>query len=158
MKATLFLLFAICLFAFTIFHPTQPAPLTTEQNVTFQPIVENIELGSSAWYIRTIKVYYTDALSVPITLTNGDTLSSYCTDSTSVTFISNNDTIILYSVKRMSCVILAVINLNDAHVSFLRNNVVKHAVIKNLITDNVFNVYINDSTYFKRVLKEFEKR
>ncbi len=56
----------------------------------------------------------------------------------------------------MSCVILAVINLNDTHVSFLRNNAVKRAVIHNLITDNVFNVEIKDSTYFKRVLKAFE--
>jgi hypothetical protein len=155
MKATLFLLFAISIFAFTILTHEQPKPLI-EQNITFQPIVENIELGRGYWYIRTIKVYYTDALSTPISLSNGDTLSSYCTDSTSVAFISNNDTIIVYSVKRMSCVILAVINLNDTHISFLRNNALKRAVIHNLITDNVFNIEIKDSTYFKRVLKAFE--
>jgi len=158
MKAILFLLFAVCLFAFTLFNPSQPPPLTTKQNVTFQPIVENIELGSSAWYIRTIKVYYADTMPSPLLLSNGDVLTTYCTDSTSVTFISNNDTIIIYSLKRMSCVILAVLNLNDTHISFLRNNVVKRALIKNLITDHVFNVHIQDSTYFKRVFKEFEKQ
>lgn len=135
--------------------PPQPQPLV-EQTVTFCPIVENIDLGRDYWYIRTIKVYYTDSTPTPILLSNGDSLTTYCTDSTSVSFISSNDTIIIYSVKRMSCAILAVINLNDTHVSFLRNNAVKRAVIHNLITDNVFNVEIKDSTYFKRVLKAFE--
>lgn len=155
MRATLLLILVVILFAFTFLNKSQPKPLV-EQNVTFQPIVENIDSGSDYWYIRTIKIYYDDPMKKIILLSNGDTLKNYCTDSTRVTFISNNDTIVVYSVKRMSCVILTVINLKDEHISFLKQNALKRVLIENLVTDNTINIQIKDSMYFKNVLKTFE--
>ena len=131
-------------------------PSITSQGITFTPIVENIELGRSYWYIRTIKIYYKDTLTSPLFFRIGSPLYSYCTDSTRVSFISYSDTLTIHSVKRMSCVILAVINLSDEQTHWMRENNVLEASICNIATQNTYNVTLPDSTYFKRLFTYYQ--
>jgi hypothetical protein len=132
----------------------QPAPYIQE-SLSVQPILENAELGSKYWYIRSIKVYYKDPMKEPIYLSRGDSLYSYCSDSTVITIKSLTDSIIIPSVKRMSCEILAVINLTRRESEWLKSHVVYEFIILNTVTDNRYIVYMHDTEYFRRLMLKY---
>lgn len=132
----------------------QPAPYIQE-SLSVQPILENAELGSKYWYIRSIKVYYKDPMVEPIYLSRGDSLYSYCSDSSVITFKSITDSISIPSVKRMSCEILAIINLTKRDSEWLKSHIVYEFIVLNTVTDNRYTIYMHDTEYFRRLLLKY---
>lgn len=152
MKYITFVLFFISLL---LIGQMQPSPLE-EEGIKIQPIVDNLEMGEKYWYIQTIKLYYKDTIGFkPIAFRIGDPLISRCTDSTLVTFISKGDSLSIYSIKRISCDIVAYFNLNAYEIKWLKNKLVDKIIIRNIVTDNSYIVYVNDTKYFYKVFNKY---
>lgn len=149
-----YLVFALALLS-VILTAQQPEPLV-QKNIKIQPIVENLEMGDKYWYVQTIKIYYKDTIGFkPISFRRGDPLTSRCSDSTYVTFISKGDSLSTYSIRRLSCEIVAYFNLNSYEIRWLKEHLIDKIVIRNIVTDNSYIVYINDTTYLYEVLNKY---
>jgi hypothetical protein len=149
-----YLVFALALLSI-ILVAQQPEPLV-QKDIKIQPIVENLEMGEKYWYVQTVKIYYKDTIGFkPISFRRGDPLTSRCTDSTYVTFISEGDSLSTYSIRRLSCEIIAYFNLNSYEVNWLKNHFITKIMIRNIVTDNSYLVYINDTTYLYEVLSKY---
>jgi hypothetical protein len=149
-----YLVFALALLS-VILTAQQPEPLV-QKDIKMQPIVENLEMGEKYWYVQTVKIYYKDTIGFkPISFRRGDPLTSRCTDSTYVTFISGGDSLSTYSIGRLSCEIIAYFNLNSYEVNWLKNHFINKIMIRNIVTDNSYLVYINDTTYLYEVLNKY---
>jgi hypothetical protein len=149
-----YLVFALALLSI-ILTAQQPEPLV-QKNIKIQPIVENLEMGDKYWYVQTIKIYYKDTIGFkPISFRRGDPLTSRCSDSTFVTFISRGDSLSTYSIRRLSCEIVAYFNLNSYEIRWLKEHLVDKIVIRNIVTDNSYIVYINDTTYLYEVFNKY---
>jgi hypothetical protein len=149
-----YLVFALALLSI-ILTAQQPEPLV-QKNIKIQPIVENLEMGDKYWYVQTIKIYYKDTIGFkPISFRRGDPLTSRCSDSTFVTFISRGDSLSTYSIRRLSCEIVAYFNLNSYEIRWLKEHLIDKIVIRNIVTDNSYIVYINDTTYLYEVLNKY---
>ena len=151
-----FLLCILIIFAFALVSQ-QPAPYIQE-SISVQPIVENYDLGSKYWYIRSIKVYYKDPMKEPIYLSKNDSLYSYCSDSSVITFKSIADSISVPSVKRMSCEILAIINLTKRDSEWLKSHIVYEFIVLNTVTNNRYVIYMHDTEYFRRLLIKYNAK
>jgi hypothetical protein len=134
----------------------QPPPLIlSNSEFILQPVVDNIDLPEYS-SIFTLKVYYKDKLDTPITFRNGDPLNTYCSDSTIVTFyLSNNDSVTIGSLKRMSCKILAIINLTKQQNVMLKNYPLDSIQIHNFVTDNKFLFPVSDKQYLNRWIGKY---
>ncbi len=152
-----FLLCLPLLLVFTFVGGDQP-PAYIQGDVTIQPIVENEDLDIKSQYIRSIKVYYRDPLEKPILLQNKQSLYNYCSDSSVVIFKSVVDSIKIPSVKRMSCEIMAIINLSKRDSEWLKSHIVNEVVVVNTITDNRFSVYMDDKEYFRRLMLKYNAK
>ena len=152
-----FLLCIPLLLVFTLIGGDQPGPYI-QGDITIQPILENDDLDIKYQYIRSIKVYYRDPLEKPIILQNNQALYNYCSDSTVVTFKSISDSIKIPSTKRMSCEILAVINLTKRDSEWLKSHIVNEVAVVNTITDNRFSVYMDDKEYFRRLMLKYNAK
>jgi hypothetical protein len=149
-----YLVFALALLS-VILAAQQPEPLV-QKDIKIQPIVENLEMGEEYWYVQTIKIYYKDTIGFkPISFRRGDPLTSRCSDSTFVTFISRGDSLSTYSIRRLSCEIVAYFNLNSYEIRWLKEHLIDKIVIRNIVTDNSYIVYINDTTYLYEVLNKY---
>ena len=149
-----YLVFALALLS-VILTAQQPEPLI-QKDIKIQPIVENLEMGEQYWYVQTIKVYYKDTIGFkPITFRKGDPLTSRCTDSTLITFLSKGESLSTYSIRRLSCEIIAYFNLNSYEVRWLKTHLVDKIIIRNIVTDNSYIVYINDTDYLYEVLNKY---
>ena len=149
-----YLVFALALLS-VILAAQQPEPLI-QKDIKIQPIVENLEMGEQYWYVQTIKVYYKDTIGFkPITFRKGDPLTSRCTDSTLITFLSKGESLSTYSIRRLSCEIIAYFNLNSYEVRWLKTHLVDKIIIRNIVTDNSYIVYINDTDYLYEVLNKY---
>lgn len=149
-----YLVFVLVLLSI-ILAAQQPEPLLYK-DVKIQPIVENLEMGNKYWYVQTIKIYYKDTIGFkPITFRKGDPLTSRCTDSTLITFISKGESLSTYSIRRLSCEIIAYFNLNSYEVKWLKTHLIDKIVIRNIITDNSYIVYINDTDYLYEILNKY---
>lgn len=149
-----YLVFALALLS-VILTAQQPEPLV-QKNIKIQPIVENLEMGDKYWYVQTIKIYYKDTIGFkPISFRRGDPLTSRCSDSTYVTFISKGDSLSTYSIRRLSCEIVAYFNLNSYEIRWLKEHLIDKIIIRNIVTDNSYIVYINDTTYLYEVLNKY---
>lgn len=149
-----YLVFALALLSI-ILTAQQPEPLV-QKNIKIQPIVENLEMGDKYWYVQTIKIYYKDTIGFkPISFRRGDPLTSRCSDSTFVTFISRGDSLSTYSIRRLSCEIVAYFNLNSYEIRWLKEHLIDKIVIRNIVTDNSYIVYINDTTYLYEVFNKY---
>jgi hypothetical protein len=149
-----YLVFALALLSI-ILTAQQPEPLV-QKDIKIQPIVENLEMGEKYWYVQTIKIYYKDTIGFkPISFRRGDPLTSRCSDSTFVTFISRGDSLSTYSIRRLSCEIVAYFNLNSYEIRWLKEHLIDKIVIRNIVTDNSYIVYINDTTYLYEVLNKY---
>ena len=138
-----------------ILSAQQPEPLV-QSDFKLQAIVENLDMGEDYWYVQTIKVYYKDTLGFkPITFRKGDPLTSRCTDSTLITFISKGESLSTYSIRRLSCEIIAYFNLNSYEVKWLKTHLVDKIIIRNIVTDNSYIVYINDTDYLYEILNKY---
>lgn len=126
----------------------QPNPWILNKTTRIQPIVENDESGefvtSDKAIVRSFKLYYRDSI--------------YCTDSTKLTFMSGLDTMQIYSVKRMSCDILAIFNLTKAQARWLENYPIDKLVIYNRVTDNYYTIITDDKEYFVKIFKRYTSR
>jgi hypothetical protein len=151
MKKILLCIFIIFVFALI---SQQPAPYIQE-SLSVHPIVENEELGSKYWYIRSIKVYYKDPMKEPIYLSKNYSLYSYCSDSSVITFKSLTDSISIPSIKRMSCQILAIINLTRRDSEWLKSHIVYEFIVLNTVTDNRYVIYMHDTEYFRKLLTKY---
>lgn len=145
------------LLLFTLIGGDQPGPFI-QGDISIQPIVENEDLDIEYQYIRSIKVYYRDPLEKPILLQNRHALYNYCSDSSVVTFKSIADSIKVPSVKRMSCEIMAIINLTKRDSEWLKSHIVTEVVVVNTITDNRFSVYMDDKEYFRRLMLKYNAK
>lgn len=135
----------------------QPLPLI-EDKIKVQPILEN-ETNPEEWYISTIKIYYKDTIGFkPIELRKGPPVTSRCSDVTNFTFISRKDTLSMKSLSRISCEIIAYVNLNSYERKWLKDHLVEKIIIFNTVTDNEYIIYINDTAYFKRLLEKYNER
>jgi len=152
-----FLLCLPLLLVFTFVGGDQPSAYI-QGDVTIQPIVENEDLDIKSQYIRSIKVYYKDPLEKPIILQNNQALYNYCSDSTLVIFKSVADSIKVPSVKRMSCEIMAIINLTKRDSEWLKSHIVNEVAVVNTITDNRFSVYMDDTEYFRRLMLKYNAK
>jgi len=149
-----YLVFALALLSI-ILTAQQPEPLV-QKNIKIQPIVENLEMGDKYWYVQTIKIYYKDTIGFkPISFRRGDPLTSRCSDSTFVTFISKGDSLSTYSIRRLSCEIVAYFNLNSYEIRWLKEHLIDKIIIRNIVTDNSYIVYINDTTYLYEVFNKY---
>ena len=152
-----FLLCIPLLLVFTFVGGDQPSAYI-QGDITIQPILENDDLDIKYQYIRSIKVYYRDPLEKPILLQNRQALYNYCSDSSVVTFKSISDSIKIPSTKRMSCEILAVINLTKRDSEWLKSHIVNEVAVVNTITDNRFSVYMDDKEYFRRLMLKYNAK
>ena len=152
-----FLLCLPLLLVFTFIGSNQPGPYI-QGDVSIQPIVENEDLDIKSQYIRSIKVYYKDPLEKPIILQNNQALYNYCSDSSVVIFKSVADSIKIPSVKRMSCEIMAIINLTRRDSEWLKSHIVNEVAVVNTITDNRFSVYMDDKEYFRRLMLKYNAK
>ena len=152
-----FLLCIPLLLIFTFVGGDQPSAYI-QGDVTIQPIVENEDLDIKSQYIRSIKVYYRDPLEKPIILQNNQALYNYCSDSSVVIFKSVADSIRIPSVKRMSCEIMAIINLTRRDSEWLKSHIVNEVVVVNTITDNRFSVYMDDIEYFRKLMLKYNAK
>jgi hypothetical protein len=149
-----YLVFALALLSI-ILTAQQPEPLV-QKDIKIQPIVENLEMGEKYWYVQTIKIYYKDTIGFkPISFKRGDPLTSRCTDSTLITFLSKGESLSTYSIRRLSCEIIAYFNLNSYEVRWLKTHLVDKIIIRNIVTDNSYIVYINDTDYLYEVLNKY---
>jgi hypothetical protein len=123
----------------------QPNPWILNTSTRIQPIVENDEhsefVSSDKAIVRSFKLYYKDSI--------------YCTDSTRLTFMSGLDTMQIYSVKRMSCDILAIFNLNHSQGKWLDNYPIDKILIYNRVTDNYYTIITDDKEYFTRLFNKY---
>ena len=152
-----FLLCLPLLLVFTFVGGDQPSAYI-QGDITIQPIVENEDLDIKSQYIRSIKVYYRDPLEKPIILQNNQALYNYCSDSSVVIFKSVADSIRIPSVKRMSCEIMAIINLTRRDSEWLKSHIVNEVVVVNTITDNRFSVYMDDIEYFRKLMLKYNAK
>jgi hypothetical protein len=130
----------------------QPEPLILKDSTIIQPIIENIDMERKYWYLRTVKVYYVDYMPKQIDFRKGAPLTGYCSDSTKLTIVTQKlDTISRYSVKRLSCRILAIVNLEPSDITKLKSSPVQSITIYNRVTDNSYKYDINTS-YFQEVI------
>lgn len=152
-----FLLCLPLLLVFTFVGGDQPSAYI-QGNITIQPIVENEDLDIKSQYIRSIKVYYRDPLEKPIILQNNQVLYNYCSDSSVVIFKSVADSIRIPSVKRMSCEIMAIINLTRRDSEWLKSHIVNEVAVVNTVTDNRFSVYMDDTEYFRKLMLKYNAK
>ena len=152
-----FLLCIPLVLIFTFVGGDQP-PAYIQGDVTIQPIVENGDLDIKYQYIRSIKVYYRDPLEKPIILQNNNAIYNYCSDSSVVIFKSVADSIQISSIKRMSCEIMAIINLTRRDSEWLKSHIVNEVAVVNTITDNRFSAYMDDTEYFRRLMLKYNAK
>jgi hypothetical protein len=151
--------FLLCILIISAFALVSQQPASYIQgDVSIQPIVENEELDIEYQYIRSIKVYYKDPLKAPTLLQNNQILYNYCSDSSVVIFKSPADSIKVCSVKRMSCEILAIINLSKRDSEWLKSHIVNEVVVINTVTNNRVAVYLDDTEYFRRLMLKYNAK
>jgi hypothetical protein len=135
----------------------QPSPLIldTDSNFKVQPIIENIDLKGYEFMIS-FKLYYKDKMAKTIDLKKGPPIDGYCSDLTIMTFyFSNGDSLKLESVKRMSCKILAIFNLEKHQNQKLKNYPISSIKVVNYVTENKYLFSVNDKMYFSRLINQY---
>jgi len=135
----------------------QPSPLIVDRDSNFviQPIVENIDIPKYE-FIMALKLYYKDKMPKAITFKKGEPLETYCSDSTIITFYPKTQKpVVVGSVKRMSCKILAIFNLNKQQNSILRDYPLDSIKVHNYVTDNKYILPISDKAYFNRLITKY---
>jgi hypothetical protein len=135
----------------------QPSPLVldVDSNFKVQPIVENIDLKGYE-FIMTFKLYYKDKMVKPIDLKKGSPIDGYCSDLTLITFyFSNGDSLNVESVKRMSCKILAIFNLEKYQNQKLKNYPINSIKVVNHVTENKYIFPVKDKMYFSRLINQY---
>ena len=113
----------------------QPKPYLHDKDTTLmiQPILENADLPGYR-YIQDIKFYYKDLY--------------YCSDMNKITFVTDDTSFSIVSIKRMSCKILAIVRLNKTQQDNLGKFPIRKVIIENLVTDNVYTYEILNTKYF----------
>jgi hypothetical protein len=135
----------------------QPNPLILDKDSNFilQPIIENIDIKGYET-LFTLKLYYKDILPNPIYLENKDSLTNYCSDQTVIKlWLGNNTEIEIYSIKRMSCKILALFNLTKQEHDLLKKYPLYKIEITNKVTDSKFLFDIRDTHYLVNLLNKY---
>lgn len=135
----------------------QPSPLVMDKDSNFiiQPIVENIDLPKYE-LVMAFKLYYKDKAPKAFTFKKGEPLETYCSDSTIITFYTKTQQpLVIGSVKRMSCKILAVFNLSKYQNNTLRDYPLDSVQVHNYVTDNKYTFPIGDKTYFNRLIFKY---
>lgn len=135
----------------------QPNPLVLDKDSNFilQPIIENIDIkGYETMF--TLKLYYKDVLPNPIYLENKDSLTNYCSDQTIIKFwLGNGTEIEIYSIKRMSCKILALFNLTKQEHDLLKKYPLHRIEITNKVTDSKFLFDIKNTHYLTHLINKY---
>jgi hypothetical protein len=135
----------------------QPSPLVldADSNFKLQPIVDNIDLKGYE-FIMTFKLYYKDKMAKPIDLKKVPPIDGYCSDLTLVTFyFSNGDSVYVESIKRMSCKILAVFNLEEYQNQKLKKYPIDSIKVVNYVTENKYILPVKDKMYFSRLINQY---
>jgi len=69
--------------------------------------------------------------------------------------MSGLDTMQIYSIKRMSCTILAIFNVSHLEALWLNNYPIDKLVIYNRVTDNYYTIITDDKEYFKKLFDKY---
>lgn len=136
---------------------SQPPALviTPDSSFILQPIVDNLEIPKYE-FIMAFKLYYQDKMAKPIEFRKGEPLKTYCSDSTIVTFyLTNQDSVKIGSIKRMSCKILAIFNLSKRQNSLLRDYPMDSIKVQNYVTENTYVLPIKDKQYLNRWINKY---
>ena len=133
----------------------KPPETLTKGDTRIEPIIENEELGPKYWYIRTIKLYYKDRMPHGIELRKGPPIDSYCSDETNLTFYSYSDSLTIKSYRQLSCKILATYNLSETDSDWLKSHLIYRLKIHNIVTENKYIIYLDDTGYFKRLFSKY---
>lgn len=139
------------------FDIDQPPPLIldSDSNFRLQPLVENIDLKGYE-IVLSLKLYYKDKMVKPLDVKKGPPIDGYCSDSTIIMFkFDDLDSIKLGSVKRMSCKILAIFNLQKSDNIKLKTKTLDKISITNYVTENRYDFVIKDKTYFNRWITKY---
>ena len=126
-------------------------------NTTITPIIENAEEPLRDQYIRTLKVTYKDYLDKPIVLQNGDKLYNRCSFQSTITFFSESGKCVIPSYPRMSCEIVAWVNLKETDVAWLKANKVSKIEITNLTTESSQVFQNPDPAFFIGLLNKYNQ-
>jgi hypothetical protein len=133
----------------------QPAPLVLDSNFIIQPIVENIDIPGYQ-FVMALKLYYKDKMPKAITFKKGDPLETYCSDSTIMTlYLKSQPPIVIGSIKRMSCKILAVFNISKHQNDLLKIYPLDSVKVYNYVTENKYTLPVNDKMYFNRLITQY---
>jgi hypothetical protein len=147
-----FLALTLVLFGFDF--PTNPQPETLfMKDLIVQPVLESSDLPNFN-YTRNVKIYYKDLMPNPITLSNGDLMKSYCSESSLVEILLPGDTVRVQTVPRLSCEILAIARFSTEQVRLLKRKPAMGIRITNLTTENVIFHKLSDVHFFNRSLVE----
>jgi hypothetical protein len=107
-------------------------------------------------FMMTLKLYYKDKMPKALTFRKGDPLETYCSDSTVITFYpKTQQPIVVGSIKRMSCKILAIFNISKQQNNILRDYPLDSVRVYNYVTDNKYTLPIRDKAYFNRLITQY---
>jgi hypothetical protein len=135
-------------FELTKVDSSQPLPLILDNDSNFilQPIIEDIQ-GQK--FIVILRLYYKDRMPENIIFKKGEPLETYCSDSTIMTlYLKAQQPVVIGSIKRMSCKILAIFNVSKQQNILLKTHPVDSIKIRNYVTDDEYVFAINDRIYF----------
>jgi hypothetical protein len=137
----------------------QPLPLILVKDSSFilQPIVENMDSPGNK-FIVTLKLYYKDKMVKPLEFKKGPPLDTYCSDSTYMIFyLQNKNMVKVSSIKRMSCRILAIFNIDQSQNKLLKTYPIDSIKVTNEVTDNSYVIIVKDKQYLNRLITEYSQ-
>jgi len=106
----------------------------------------------------TLKLYYKDKMVKPLELKKGPPLDTYCSDSTYMIFyLQNKNVVQVSSIKRMSCRILAIFNIDQSQNKLLKTYPIDSIKVTNEVTDNSYVIIIKDKQYLNRLITEYSQ-
>jgi hypothetical protein len=135
----------------------QPLPLILVKDSSFilQPIVENIDSKNYS-FIMSLKLYYKDKMAKPLEFKKGPPLDTYCSDSTFIVFyLQHGNVVEISSVKRMSCRILAIFNINKSQNILLKTYPMDSIRVTNGVTNNNYIIVVSDKQYLNRLITKY---
>jgi hypothetical protein len=129
------------LVSFTL-NDIQPVPyFSSDGNLIIKPILDNADMDKKYQYIQEFKVTYKD--------------STYCSDSSKLTFITQVDSFSTYNVRnKINCKIDAFFRITPYQMKVLSKYPTYYIKIENRVTDNVYRYKMDDPNYFIKLFKD----
>ena len=138
-------------------HQWHYTNLVKDSSFILQPIVENMDSPGDK-FVMTLKLYYKDKMVKPLELKKGPPLDTYCSDSTYIIFyLQNKNVVQVSSIKRMSCRILAIFNIDQSQNKLLKTYPIDSIKVTNEVTDNSYVIVVKDKQYLNRLITKYNQ-